>query len=145
MSQKPVLVIVTANNCGGCRVFKDKVLNDLLSRVTGLADAVHIELPSVSSPIPSQYPQDLKRLIGWFPTLILVPAASWRAGGSINGSVFNGEIQQGRVVPKQGGISTEEIIKWISESQLSNRSNVPQGGSSTRSPGYRGIAYRPRS
>lgn len=158
MSHKPVLVVVTADNCGGCSVFKQRVMSDLVRDAEAHVEVVKINLPSMSSPIPPQYPQDLRRLIAWYPTLILIPYTSWRSGGNMNGCVFNGEITNGRVISKGGGISCQEIIRWVKDEcqkphfmvgpplRHSRGSGACYGNfrEPSKHSSYRGISYRPK-
>ena len=80
MSKKPVFVFVTADNCGYCSIFKERIWTELKNKLVSenRVDIVEINLPTTGSkPDIINYPKDLRRFIGWFPTLILFPASSW--------------------------------------------------------------------
>jgi hypothetical protein len=72
-------------------------------------------------PNPDQFPLDLKRYIGWYPTFCLFPRLSWEASFSnplipLQGSIFNGMFTPGNPLPQQNNNippDEENLLNWI--------------------------------
>lgn len=99
-----VFVIKTANDCGHCRRFKSSgELAQLMSALQSRKyQVVHIDLPSMGSSIPREYPADLARVSGWFPSFIVVPKRSWDQR-SVAGA---------RVFPSNTSPTVANILAW---------------------------------
>jgi len=117
--EKPVLVVITADTCGGCVMFKQRVWQQLKQRIqqSGKVQLVEINLPTVRDRIPSQYPTGLQKWVGWYPTLALFTPSSWKSGGQLQGSVFNGFLEGDKIkmVPQNQAraMTVEDIMDWI--------------------------------
>lgn len=87
MSQ--IFVIKTARDCGHCAKFKAQSLEGVKSAMTaGGYRVVHIDLPTMNSPMPSGSPPALKEITTWFPSFIFVSESSWNDGTLKDARVF---------------------------------------------------------
>lgn len=113
-----VLVLIMSEACGHCRTFKTNQLDTLRKKLSKEFKNVSLEvinLPSFSSPLPSNCPQSLKNIIAWYPMLVLMTDDQWRSGSLTNYSVFNGILGQGgkpRYVSKYD-LNVDHILDWI--------------------------------
>jgi hypothetical protein len=113
-----VLVLITSDACGHCRTFKSNQLDTLRKRLYTEFKNVSLELinlPSFSSPVPHQYPQSLKDIIGWFPMFILFPSDEWKSGTLSNYIVFNGIVKnksKPQYVSKYA-LNVDHIFEWM--------------------------------
>lgn len=143
---KPTLLIVTSQTCSACQAFKRSVQPSLRSKLQrdNRIQVGEIDLPTMSAPIPSTYPAELRKYIGWYPTFILLAPSR---GNGVEGVVFNGKMVNGRINGPVGNrpISVEGISAWLDEELSGNplftTSKLPSFGS--RPAGYRGMTYRP--
>lgn len=77
-----LLFHVTAKDCGACQLFRSRWegIKTNLKTVFGNKleiDEIEYEKKSISQLDTSKYPSDLRRFIGWFPTLILIPMSEY--------------------------------------------------------------------
>lgn len=102
------LIIVTADNCGACRIFKANVLPDLKTRLIIPHD--HFDLLTMSESIT--LPDHIKPLVGWFPTLIL----EVDDGKFADYYIFNGTSNNGKVSsnPRYNG-DANGIEQWLQD------------------------------
>jgi hypothetical protein len=135
-----VLVFVSSKTCSACKQFMphwEPFKRAFLQKWGNRVDIETISLNSLSSSEldTTQYPRDLARYIGWYPTFILIPKQAYhnakgRGWGAIaNGSVFNGRFPVGttssdgnaRVEPvpasERQTVMPAALIQWI-ERQL---------------------------
>ena len=151
MNQKPVFVLITAEVCSACQHFKNNIWFDLKKELEnqGKVKIVTINLPTLNSkPDTTKYHPDLKRYVGWFPTMSLFPASSWYN----KSSELKGVIKDGQIIPsfydengqfksehvEKGKIilSKDSVLNWIDntiknfKTQKSNtlKYNVPTSG-----------------
>lgn len=80
---QPVFLIVTAANCAACIRFKDKEYAPFMKIFSESPESqqvqyINIPLPSLSSPIPADYPSSLKKVIHAFPSILLIEGESWK-------------------------------------------------------------------
>jgi len=116
----PVLVIMTAGNCGACQALK-KVWPDMKKKIeeTGLVTIVEADRPSMKDKLGSEFPSDLNRYSAWFPMFILFDGKEWAAGGTLNGVVFHGKVETGQR-PEYSkntkySMKAEGLIEWIKD------------------------------
>lgn len=131
------LVIVTAQNCGGCAHYKKRTESNLhsaiklysnnrKSRGIGGIDIVNISLESTRSPssgILDRYHLDLKSYVGWFPTFLLFGDKRWKNKNvKLEGLVYNGEYRNGRWELSKSPTPTDQshIMGWIKNSITQN-------------------------
>nr|QBK90752.1 MAG: thioredoxin-fold protein [Pithovirus LCPAC201] len=131
------LVIVTAQNCGGCAYYKRKTeanlhsaiklySNNRKSRGVGGIDVINISLESTRSPSSSildRYHPDLKSYVGWFPTFLLFSDKRWKNKDiKLEGLVYNGVNRNGRWELSKSPTSTDQshIMGWIKNSITQN-------------------------
>ncbi|AHH01576.1 hypothetical protein pv_9 [Pithovirus sibericum] len=150
---RPVLLIVTASDCGGCRGFKDHVLSDLLNRLKSdnLVNVVQDELPTFRSSninaVDPDIPAEVSNYIAWFPTLLLFPSTSLKDEPVIlNGFVSGGKAQMTpRTSPNIVPISSTEINNWVRKTLendprfRSRKALLPPGTDLSSSSGVRYI------
>jgi hypothetical protein len=157
---KPVLVLVTAKDCGHCVRFRPlwkpdnpngpagRGIRDEIER-TGLVRVIDIEHPSRSQPPNfSSYPRDLTRYIQWFPMFLLFTGESWDTAsaspnkeGRLDGVVFNGTLVNGipRNITNGIPLTKDNLINWIrtETSKMSSPGKIvpllPQSGVSEQS------------
>jgi thiol-disulfide isomerase/thioredoxin len=150
---RPVFVLLTAKTCPACHAFKKRTWNSLKQELEkgGKVQIVIIEVPTTQSkPDPSKYHKDLKRFIGWFPTMSLYPADKWYDPNSeLIGIVKNGKIVPPGVydgitytddhVERVGNInlSQDDILKWVDYTLANDRIFQRKVGNIPTSPdGY---------
>jgi thiol-disulfide isomerase/thioredoxin len=124
---KPVFVIVTADNCGACVEFK-KVWQDVKKNIQNLnlVTIVEISLKTRADlPPPNLYPVDIRRFIGWFPTFLLFTSQSWddalqNSSKQLSGVIFNGRVnsttRRVELTETRIGPSSDNMIDWIRRS-----------------------------
>jgi len=126
MDQRPVLVLITAENCGACKALYH-IWSDVESGLvaTGLVRIVRIPLPNMGAEIDSsKFPSDLSRYRRWFPMLLLVAGPKWNEASQhtsqaipLQAKVFNAILNEsGEVVYKPSGaysLNKEGIINWV--------------------------------
>lgn len=118
---RPVLLIVTASDCGACRGFKAHILPDLLDRLKSdnLVNVVQDELPTFRSSninaVDPDIPAEVSNYIAWFPTLLLFPSPSFKDEPVIlNGFVSRGKAQMTpQSSPNIVPLSSAEIHNWV--------------------------------
>lgn len=116
----PVLVIMTAGNCGACQALK-KVWPDMKKKIeeTGLVTIVEADRPSMKDKLGSEFPSDLNRYSAWFPMFILFDGKEWAAGGTLNGIVFHGKVESGQRPEysknSKYSMKVEGIVEWIKD------------------------------
>lgn len=119
MEYKPILTLIMAKTCGACQNFKKRVWPSLKNELEreGKVNIVEIELPTTGSTPSDKYHKDLKKYIGWFPTLSLFPASSWNN----RSSDLKGIIKDGVITPSgvknEGNIdlSKKSILAWVNK------------------------------
>ena len=137
MDNRPVFVLITSKVCPSCHGFKKKVWPDLRRELEheDKVKIITIDVPTLDSkPDPDKYHPDLKRYIGWFPTVSLFPASSWRD----RSSELKGIIKDGRIIPaghdKNGkfqpervaivvkpNVTKNSILNWVDKTLNENR------------------------
>src|SRR5437016_8207823 len=146
MDSKPVLVLVTAENCSACKQLKARTWGTLKSEIIKLGAVRIIEISlNTTADLPSEnfYPIDIKRYIRWFPTFLLFTSKSWYAASpevnkgsksSLEGVVFAGKFEGGILQSIPGiGATQENVLKWLRE-ELNNNSLFRTSTSGTLPP-----------
>lgn len=102
------LIIVTADNCGACRMFKANVLPELKKKL--YIPHEHFDLLTMAESIT--LPDHIKVYVAWFPTLILVVDDGVHADHYI----FNGTSNNGKVTsnPRYNG-DVNGIQQWMQD------------------------------
>lgn len=148
----PVVVFITADNCGHCRTLKEK-LPDIEAALIGLGGVriVKVPLPSIGSQIDtSRYPAGLNNYLKWFPMILLIPGAKWdqamsntKSNTDLSAFIMNGTMENGS--PKHGGSSysldKSGIIAWVS----SHLSSLPSSSGYVAPSFSSGLVYVPTS
>ena len=124
---KSKFYIVTANNCGYCRDFK----NDHLEKLKNLmkdkplvdrVDLIHVDLNEMSD----DKPEEIKQYISWFPTFILNKNGEFLV---FNGVMVDGKIKYdegkhtnnlGLLVDNSKPPTADNIYVWVSEKSSFN-------------------------
>jgi hypothetical protein len=123
MSQLPILLLITAKNCGACVSWKQsgkhqEIINKM--NASGLVEVKDINLNKRGDPIPGA-PEDLrKRLVKWYPIIILVSRSSWDAGHSLSAVVFNGIMNSKNAVPEVDEanyipLEADNVYSWVNQ------------------------------
>lgn len=131
MDKRPIFVIITADNCGHCGIFKSQVwptLEPVLKEQNKVL-TVAISIPKMTEPLPSEHlgmaiPNDLRRYANWFPTFILCTPGSWYSGGTLEAFVYNGKFTDDIMKPVRGGPphTKDNLVNWINSTISSNPS-----------------------
>ena len=118
---RPIMILVTAGNCGNCQKFKPvwpKIRNNI--EKLGVVRVHEAEVPVMFTSLPPQFPKDLNRFIGFYPTFLLVEGNTWNASLNskdikIDARVYNGEFSGGRMMIKDArlGYTEDNLISWI--------------------------------
>lgn len=138
MDSRPVFVLSTAKTCPACQRFKENTWSELKTELekTGKVQVVTVELETTNSkPSTTKYHPDLKRFIGWFPTMALFPADKWNNHKTaLIGIVKNGKlVRPTETTPERVEIvgkinlSKDDILKWV-DYTLSNDKFFNKGG-----------------
>jgi hypothetical protein len=125
---RPVLVVVSAGNCGACQTWekqkgfdqvRDKVLED------GHVRYEHIKVAKMGDAFDKKYPQKLSQFVRYYPTFILINGKDWNNAldgideKNPNIEVFNCRIVEGTVVPvSQNG--PDKIPDWVATQCTTN-------------------------
>lgn len=130
---RPVLVIVTADTCKACDLFKSKFKETLVRKVLGEGKLrlVDVSLPNMRTKPDSHYPTELADYIQWYPTFLLFTGMSWNRGRELEGVVFNGKLMKEQIVDNkiyprkaqlQGGteLTDTNILNWINSELTTN-------------------------
>lgn len=124
MDTKPVLVLITADNCGFCKQLKQQWANIKREILNLNVRVVEINLPTMSTRIDSNlYPKDLQNYQGWYPMLLLISGNIWNVAmvnknnTKLDAQVMNGEWVDGTSLrPVQIHRNDKEgITAWISD------------------------------
>ena len=143
---KPTLVIVTSKTCSACRSYKANLAQALMAvlRKDNRIQVGEIDLETMRSPLPSTYPKELRRFIGWYPTFILLAPMK---GDQLEGVVFNGDMSHGHVSGPTGQrpISIEGITSWLNQELASNPLFSQRSSASKQElpPTFRRTIYKP--
>lgn len=135
---KPVFVLVTAKNCGACAHFKQTWPSVKLELESlGQIRIIEIDVPSIGVHTGDNFPQDLNRWVGWYPSMLLFNGSSWDTGMKaveemkkskdmgdktkprtkieLEGSIFRGHFSSdGRPEPEEGPmLNATNISSWV--------------------------------
>lgn len=128
LDTRPVVLLVTANDCGACSKFYTPWSTDISPAISNLGN-VRLEwyaYPTMGS-MPTTIngkavPVDLANYVGWFPTLLLVPGTAWNNSmrdkdAPLNAEIFaldtyvNGVPTRSKTIP----LTKEAILRWIKD------------------------------
>lgn len=122
MSRKPpVLVFISARDCGKCKEFREKSWPSIKKTVEdakGKIVLMEVDLGKMSDDLPQHLPADLDRYRGWYPIFMLFTAESWDESKHLeNVGIFNGRMRPGlnanpELTGKEGW---DKLIPWISD------------------------------
>jgi hypothetical protein len=126
-----VLVLLMSTACGHCTNFKNTHLSNLKTQLKSNypnVKLVELSLPTMSSPIPDEYPPSLKQFAKWFPTVLMFTGEEWSAASIepkqplTSGYVFNGTFHNGNVdYTPENPMTADAIIQWMNQKiSLSN-------------------------
>ena len=129
---KPVLLLVTASDCGACHGYipfweKDvfPTLNELKGiRIERLKMLNMGSLPSVmilSNETTVETPRDLSKFLRWYPMLIVITGETWDAAlidknAKLRGAPFNGVFVEGEgaiPISNKVAMNAENIMSWM--------------------------------
>jgi len=118
MDSKPVFVLIMAKTCGACQNFKRRIWSTLKKELieSDKVDIVEIEVPTTASaPSTTKYHKDLRKFIGWFPTMSLFTGYSWNNPAStLKGIIKNGKMVNNRVETiGKPDFSKNSVLEWI--------------------------------
>ena len=125
MNYNPVFVLVMAKTCGACQNFKRRIWPNLKQELERLnkVDIVEIELSSTNSVVSNTtYHPELKKFIGWFPTILLFTGDSWNNKSSkLEGIVKNGKLNNNGVeFVGKPDFSKQSVLEWLNENLNQN-------------------------
>lgn len=123
MDSRPVFVLLTAKPCAACVRFKHSTWKSLKEEIEkiGKVQVIEIEVPTITSkPDPTKYHKDLKRFIGWWPTMSLYPAQLWYD----RNSELVGVIKNGKQVPP--GIKKDQNGKPVMDPNTGKPIMLPE-------------------
>jgi hypothetical protein len=102
MNQTPLLLVVTAENCGACVQWKQSGKYGemvMAMRNSGLVEVKEVPLKKRGDSYPG-VPEDVRRrLVKWYPVVILVTRSSWNRGTTLSAAVYNGVMNSKTAVP----------------------------------------------
>jgi len=122
----PVLVVITADDCGACIDFKKNIWPGVKKTLedTKSVEIIHKELPSIGSALPEDLPKDLGRFVPYYPSIILITRNSWNGGKGTNlqAVAFNGVVDAatGKVkrIDQKQLQAFSQIPAWVKQSLL---------------------------
>ena len=128
---KHVLLILSAKTCSACIKYGELGIFDKIKKEFSNSNnvkVVHIELETMNSNIPNNYPVVINKYKSWFPIFLLINGNDWNDNlnnidfYNPNIVVFNGMIENG--VPKMKDrsemLGPDSISKWVVENVESN-------------------------
>ncbi len=117
---KPVLVIATAQNCGGCIRYKNSTRHTLLQQLknSSIVDIIEYDHPSTTTidSVPPNFHPQFGAWVEWFPCFLLFSGSSWNAKNQpLVGAIYGATNQNGNITPDQQPpqITSDNIINWI--------------------------------
>lgn len=119
MSSSDVFVLVTAGNCGHCVKFKEKVWPTLGPKIQQLGvRVVEIPLTKMGDKVEANIPQDLNKLLGWYPMMLMADGTAWNAGKLTHVRILNGTVTAGGGSSKMDdkpkyNTDIDGILSWI--------------------------------
>jgi len=150
MGQHHALVVVTAATCGACEALKRLGAYAQYEKicVSKNVQYIHVNMPTTNGPLPHNQPPALATMVGFFPTIMLVPLGGfqWNERFPTNlldrASVLNGNCNGAmkRITPLGQGQARvrptpDNVAAWIDE-KLANpnmaRSDFPVYNSEAR-------------
>jgi hypothetical protein len=155
IDERPVLIIVTANNCSSCARFEPFWVNSIKAKLynTGLIRVpIEIKVSKIGLPVPIQYPKDLNRYVGFYPSLILVTGRSWNNAMAkrelmLEAMVFNGAFVNGRMVPvdEKASLNESVLLEWLKrEVKIETKSNIETVETKHDPSNFCSVEFRPR-
>lgn len=120
MSNKWVLVVITAKTCGACHNFLSvwpKLKAELQQTFPNLV-IVEISQNTTTNVFPGAYPSALGSWCQWFPTLLLFKKSAWDTGVLSDGYIFSGTRERNVAVQlkrENGGVplTPQNVTEWI--------------------------------
>lgn len=129
LSDKPVLVLITALDCTHCKNLAlrwDEIERTL--NASGAVKVVKVSVPTTkaTSVDLTKYPRALNGCLRWYPILLLLTADSWNQANSdsknsvqLEGAVFNGAFSSSGVPQLQEAkysMVKDDILRWVNDS-----------------------------
>ena len=99
---KPVLIFLTAKDCGACKRFKKEWQSINKKIKNEVSEIKELELPSIQSDLPHDYPNEFKNMKTWFPMFILINPEDLKKSQDdpdikTRFVVFNGDTSSGKL------------------------------------------------
>ena len=125
---KPVLVVVTSDDCGHCATFKRLIWDSLKSKLLSNNNIhlIEISIPRMKTPPGPHYPADLNRWIEWYPTILMFTPKSWNTAMTYKSHPLEGVIFNGKLVDNKAKHCSSEgcptitlneanFLKWVDD------------------------------
>lgn len=128
MTDRPVFVLMTAENCGHCIALKknpdgwNAIEQEL--NASGLVRVVKVELPTTDSKAEAgKYPSDINRYLRWFPSAALFSGSNWNEAMTnpatkLNGIILSGDFDASGVPQYKPGkylLKKGSTLEWVKE------------------------------
>jgi len=117
-----LLIILTADTCGHCNVFKTKHMKSLLAKTRNIKylTTIHINLKTMNEQIDDKnHPAFRNASPKWFPSFYIFNEKQFYTfNKNLSGFVMNGKFENGNLTldnRQKYNFSPEDIVTWINE------------------------------
>ncbi len=119
MSQ-PVLIYISKDSCGACKVFNAKEWESLKYRLNGKARFVSFRIKD-----SQRVPEAIEAYAQWFPSIILTSAANYNKyfsdddkltshrSGTLPAVQYNSVEEKGKIIPAGRPSTADAIVNWF--------------------------------
>ena len=124
-----VIIVVTTDDCYHCH--KPEFLN-LVLQLESIYQIDKLNFQSLHNfELPSSYPAELQKYLGWFPTILIFTKKSWNQGSDFVGNVYNGHLVNDNIEYNysDGPLTFENVVTWIKNFQVTQQRPTPINGS----------------
>lgn len=121
-TSKPVLVVVTAANCGFCKKLHQR-WNPIRESIQSLEKVRLMELnvSHIGADVSNNgYPKDMQRYVTWYPTVLLFSGDNWDKvikgeETKLYGRIMNGEVGNPYPSEQKYNIDSQGISQFIED------------------------------
>lgn len=119
MSQ-PVLIYISKDSCGACKVFNSKEWENLKQRLNGKVRFVSFRLKE-----GQKVPAPLEDYAHWYPSIVLTSAKNYHKyfsdddkltsnqSGTLPAIQYNSVEEKGRIIPANRPNTADAIVNWF--------------------------------
>jgi len=122
LTSKPVLIVVTAENCGFCKKLHQRwtPIRESIQSL-GTVQLKELNVPHFGADVAKQgYPKDMQRYVTWYPTVLLFPGDNWDKvtkgkESKLYGRIMNGEVGNPYPSEQKYNMDSQGITQFIKD------------------------------